>query len=241
MIAFQFLPGIFRPMISPSLRISLAGVLVAFPALVGGQESPKSPERWEAEIRKFEEQDAKNKPHVDGVLFIGSSSIRLWDLKQSFPELAATNRGFGGCSLSDVAHFAERLVLPHQPRLVIVYAGDNDIASGKTPEQVLEAYRQLVHTIHAALPQTRIAFISIKPSLARWKLVEKMREANRAIAAIAAADPRLEFIDVDAPMLGPDQLPRPELFRDDGLHLNSAGYKLWAEQVRPVIDRSAPE
>jgi lysophospholipase L1-like esterase len=224
--------------LSRSLRIWLAGLLIAFPTFVAAQEPPKSPERWENEIRKFEEHDSVNSPHPGGVLFTGSSSIRMWDLKESFPDLEAVNRGFGGCYLSDVAHFADRVVLPHKPRLVIVYAGDNDIAAGKAPEQVVEAYQQLIHTIHTALPQTRIAFISIKPSLARWKLVEKMRATNGAIAAIAAADPRLDYIDIDAPMLGPDQLPRPELFRDDGLHLSPAGYQLWAERVLPVIERS---
>jgi lysophospholipase L1-like esterase len=223
------------------LPLRLLGVaIVLVPAIAAAQSPPKSPERWETEIRKFEAQDAKQPPQPGGVLFVGSSSIRLWDLKQSFPDLDATNRGFGGCYLSDVAHFADRIVLPHQPRLVIVYAGDNDIAAGRTPEQVVEAYRRLVQTIHARLPEARIAFISIKPSLARWKLVEKMREANRAIAAIAAKEEHVDYIDIDAPMLGADTLPRPDLFREDGLHLNEAGYRVWAEQVRPVLARSAP-
>jgi lysophospholipase L1-like esterase len=223
-------------MISPSLRISLIAAILALPVLAVGQETAKSPDRFEADIRKFEEQDAQSPTQPGGVLFVGSSSIRLWDLKESFPDLNAVNRGFGGSYLSDVAHFAGRIVIPRKPRLVIVYGGDNDIAAGRTPEQVLEAYCRLVETIHAELPETRIAFISIKPSIARWKLVEKMRQANSAIAAIAVKDPRLAYIDIDAPMLGPDKLPRPELFRDDGLHLNAAGYKVWTDRVRAALE-----
>jgi lysophospholipase L1-like esterase len=219
----------------PRLRLLAVAVLLIAPVRSAAQEPPKSPERWEAEIRKFEEQDAKQPPPPGGIVFAGSSSIRLWNLKESFPDRQAVNCGFGGCYLSDVAHFAGRIVLPHKPRLVVVYAGDNDIAAGRTPDQVVEAYRRLVQTIHAELPETRVAFISIKPSLARWKLVDKMREANRVIAEIAAKDRRLAYIDVDEPMLGPDKLPRPELFRDDGLHLNAEGYKVWTERVRPLL------
>jgi lysophospholipase L1-like esterase len=119
---------------------------------------------------------------------------------------------------------------------VVLYAGDNDLAAGRTPQQVFDDYGNFVAKIHAALPKTRIVYIAIKPSKARWKLIAKIREANRLIAEAAAKDPRLVFIDVEKPMLGADGKPRPELFKPDGLHLNAEGYRLWAGMVGPHLD-----
>lgn len=212
------------------------GALVASPSVTDAQESAPATSRWEAAISKFEEQDAQHPPKPGGVVFVGSSSIRMWDLKSSFPELDAMNRGFGGSQLSDVVQFADRIVLPYKPRLVIVYAGDNDLAANKAPERVVEDYRRLVELVHKQLPDTRIAFIAVKPSISRWALIDQVRAVNRAVAAIAAQDERLAFIDIEAPMLGDDGLPRKDLFLADGLHLNAEGYKLWTEQVRPVLE-----
>lgn len=202
-------------------------------------EKPKNPEnRWEAQIQAFEAQDRKQAPPRQGVVFIGSSSIRLWDLGKSFPDLPAINRGFGGSQLADAARYVDRIVAPYAPRVVVLYAGDNDIAAGKSPEQVAADYRAFVQRVHAALPAARIVYLAIKPSLARWKLVDKMRRANGLIRAAAREDRRLVFVDVDPPMLDANGKPRPELFKPDGLHLNDEGYKLWAELLRPHL---APE
>src|SRR5690606_20333119 len=145
------------------------------------------------------------------------------------------NRGFGGSQLSDVVEFADRIILPYKPRLVIVYAGDNDLAANKPPERVVADYRRLVKQIHEKLPETRIAFIGVKPSISRWRLIEQVRAVNRTVAAIAAEDERLEFIDIEPSMLGEDGQPRKELFLADGLHLNAAGYEVWTKLVRPVL------
>ena len=200
---------------------------------------PKKPEkqqnRWEPRIRAFEAQDKKRPPPEEGILFVGSSSIVGWNLKKCFPDLPALNRGFGGSQVADSVHFAGRIVLPYRPRVIVLYAGDNDVAAGKKPQQVLADYRAFVNKVHAALPKTRIVFVAIKPSLRRWHLVDKMREANRLIRAAAEKDPRLVFVDVDGPMTGADGKPRPELFRKDGLHLNAEGYKLWSDLVRPHL------
>lgn len=169
-------------------------------------------------------------------MFVGSSSIRLWNtLAEDFPGVPVVNRGFGGSELSDALRFADRIVLPYRPRMVVVYAGDNDLWAGETPEQVFEDFRALVRTIHDELPRTRVAFIAVKPSVARWRIEGEVRRTNQLIREFAAADPRVDYIDIFTPMLGSDGRPRPELFVDDGLHLNARGYELWKSVVAPFL------
>ncbi|MHB8524140.1 MAG: SGNH/GDSL hydrolase family protein [Limisphaerales bacterium] len=192
--------------------------------------------RWEPEIAAFEAADKTNPPPQHGILFVGSSSIRLWKtLAADFPDQEVINRGFGGSQIEDSTAFAERIVVPYHPRMIFLYAGDNDIAAGKSPETVLADYRAFVKKVETDLPGTRIGFIAIKPSLARWKLVDNIRQANALVKAFAATDRRQVFIDVFAPMLGPDGKPRRELFAPDGLHMNHRGYDLWVEQIRPWL------
>jgi lysophospholipase L1-like esterase len=191
--------------------------------------------RWEKAIAAFEKQDQEKPPPKNAVLFAGSSSIRLWNLPKSFPGLDAINRGFGGSQIADSTHFAGRIIIKHQPRLVVLYAGDNDMAAGKSPEQILADFQAFVKTIHKDLPKTRIAFIAIKPSIARAKLSDKQQKADALVAAECKKDDRLVFIDVVKPMLGADGKPRPELFAKDGLHMNEKGYEVWTELVRPLL------
>ncbi len=204
------------------------------------QAAAAAADRWEPAIRAFEAKDREHPPAKGGIVFVGSSSIRLWQIEKSFPGMSVLNRGFGGSQLSDSVRYAERIVIAYQPRIVVLYAGDNDLAAGKSPEQVLADYRQFVVKVHAALPKTRIVYIAIKPSTARWKLIEKIRTANRLIREFAANDPRLVFIDVEKPMLGADGKPRPELFLRDGLHLNADGYCVWTDLVRPHLRELTP-
>lgn len=191
-------------------------------------------DKWAKEMATFEEQDRKN-PALGGIVFVGSSSIRLWDLEKSFPEMSALNRGFGGSEISDSVSHVDLLVIRHKPRTVIFYAGDNDIANGRTPQQVLSDYKSFVGKVQAALPQTRLAFIGIKPSIQRWALIEKIRAANALVREFAASDDRLGYIDVDGPMLGWDEKPRKDLFVQDGLHMTPKGYELWTALVRPFL------
>lgn len=200
------------------------------------QTKPENPSaRWEEAIQKFEQQDETNPPSQNHVLFVGSSSIRMWKLDQSFPDLKPINRGFGGSQIADSIHFADRIILKHRPRVVVLYAGDNDLAKGKTPERVTSDFEQFVATVHKTLPETRIIFIAVKPSIARWKLIDKVRAANSAVAKICSKNDRLEFVDIDTPMLGDDGKPRPELFLKDGLHMTDAGYEIWSILVRQHI------
>jgi lysophospholipase L1-like esterase len=170
-------------------------------------------------------------------VFVGSSSIRLWDLYKSFEgvEPVPLNRGFGGSQIADATHFADRLVLKHKPRLIVFYAGDNDIAVGKSAKKVAEDFSEFCKVIHDKLPQARILFISIKPSPSRWKLAEEAMAANEAIREQCESDELLEYVDVWAPMLGSDGQPRPKLFVKDMLHMNDAGYELWTQIVKPLL------
>ncbi len=191
--------------------------------------------KWEPQIKKFEEEDAVMPPPQGAVLFVGSSSIKLWKQAESFPSVPTINRGFGGSQLADSVHYAQRVVTKHKPRVVVLYAGDNDLGSGKSPEQVAADFAAFITKIRSDLPQTRIVYIGIKPSLQRWKLIEKVRDANRRIREIAAKHERVVFVDVEKPMLNSEGTPRPELFVKDGLHMTPAGYEVWTSLVAPHL------
>lgn len=193
-------------------------------------------ERWSATIDAFTKADAVNPPARDAVVFVGSSSIVKWNgLAQDFPGVPLIKRGFGGSELSDSVYYADRIVIPYRPRVVVVYAGENDLQLGQTPDAVFASFTAFCAKVHAALPRTRIVFISIKPSPSRWKLREAMIRTNTLIAAACAKDKRLAFIDVFTPMLDGHGQPRPELFVKDMLHMNEAGYALWTPRVAPLL------
>lgn len=211
--------------------------LLALPAVLG-QTTPStnSPARWEKEIAAFEAADRTNPPPANAILFLGSSSIRLWKtLAEDFAGRPVINRGFGGSYVADSTAFVDRIVLPYRPRQIVFYAGDNDLAGGKSPAQVETDFQQFVSTVHRTLPQCGIAFIAIKPSPARWSLVNQQKEANERVRRFTQPDQRLAFIDVFTPMLASDGQPRAELFAADKLHLNAEGYRLWRTLVRPHL------
>lgn len=216
---------------------SLVGCLCfgLLPMLVRADE--KSPARWEESIVEIEQRIASGKSTPGLVLFVGSSSIRLWKLKDSFPDMVAANHGFGGSFLSDSVHFFDRIVVPVKPTAVVLYAGDNDIASGKTPETVYDDFQQFVAAVRARLPECRqIVYIGIKPSLKRWALAEKIQTTNSLIKTDCDKDPLLEYADVWGPMLTAEGEPNPDLLVADGLHMNEKGYQIWTSAVRAVLN-----
>ncbi|MBC7976554.1 MAG: GDSL family lipase [Myxococcales bacterium] len=188
--------------------------------------------RWRESLEGFAALDKARAPAPGGVVFVGSSSIRLWnDLEREFGTEGIVKRGFGGSRLSDVARYAAQLVLPYKPRLVVVYAGDNDLAEGASPEAVLASYADFVAQVHAALPQTRIAYLSIKPSPSREALMPAAIQANEQIERWSKSDPMLDYIDVYTRMLDKSGRPRADLFLADSLHLNAAGYAIWKSAI----------
>jgi lysophospholipase L1-like esterase len=192
--------------------------------------------KFEPDIAAFERADSLVRRRPGSVVFIGSSSIRMWDTAaEDFPGVPLINRGFGGSRLRDATYYADRIVVAYQPRAVLVYAGDNDIAEGRTPAQVRDDFAAFVAKVRASLPQARIAFVSIKPSPSRQALLAQMREANELVRAWARRQQGVDYLDVFRPMLDEHGQPRPELFVDDQLHMNRSGYAIWAEVVRPWL------
>lgn len=202
-------------------------------------EGKQAPEvRWGKEIRAFEEADQTTPPPRQAILFIGSFSIRYWtNVAQAFPSHKVISRGFDGSHLSDSVAFVDRFVTPYQPRLVLLYAGDNDIASGMSPEQVLGDFKAFAGRIHATLPNARIAYLAIKPCPAREKLLDPVKATNRLIREYTATNDRLLFVDLFTPMLTKEGQPRADVYLEDGLHPNAQGYELWALILRPILDK----
>jgi len=203
-------------------------------AKAGGETSASM--KWESEVLEHEGSDRERPPRKGGILFTGSSSIRRWEtLEKDFPGLPVLARGIGGSQMHELNEYIDRLVIPHAPVHVLVYEGDNDIASGRTPRHVADGFKFFVREVRRKLPSTRITYISIKPSKARWKHVDTIRETNQRIRRYAFWAPGVGFADIFTPMLGTDGLPRQELFTSDDLHVNEAGYREWAKVIRPLL------
>jgi lysophospholipase L1-like esterase len=217
----------------------LTAVIAAAIVLPVLAEAPKEADRiarFEKEVAAIEKRQADNPPKPDSVVFAGSSTVRLWDLTRSFPGMKTVNSGFGGSEIRDVTHFADRLIFKHKPDMIIVYAGDNDLNSGRTPDQVLADFKAFVEVAHAKSPETPVWFISIKPSPARWTQYDTQTKANALVKALCAKDDWLGYIDVVPLMLGEDGKPRKELYAKDGLHLSPAGYEAVSRLVLETVD-----
>ena len=191
--------------------------------------------RWEKEVSAIEKRLADDPPKPGCVIFAGSSSVRQWDLKKSFPGAGYVNVGFGGSQIPDCTHFVGRLIAPHKPRAVVLYAGDNDLAAGRTPEQVLADFRAFCAAVHATVPRCRVLFVAVKPSPARWKIVETQKKANSLVRDYCGTDDRLAFVDVVPPMFGADGTPVAALSAKDGLHLSPEGYEKWTAAVGKAL------
>lgn len=217
------------------MRRTSSIILATFIAL-SAIPAPAAPERWAAEIDKLTANDPVQLLAPGTVVFVGSSSIRLWStLATDFPDVRTLNRGFGGSELADTVHYADRLILRYGPRMVVVYAGENDLWSGKTPEALLADFRALRAKVHPALPKARLVFLAVKYSPSRERIHPEVREANRLIAAECATDPRCKFVDVATPLFGPDGKSEEKYFIKDRLHLNAAGYAVWARVLAPHL------
>ena len=206
------------------------------PTTHAAQDAVSDEARWEDALAAFAAADLRKTPEPGGVLFVGSSSIRLWDnLESQFEGARVIKRGFGGSRLTDCVRLLDRLVIKYRPRTVLLYAGDNDLAAGATPDEVFRRFVAFVEGVHRDLPDTDIAYISIKPSPSRLALLPQIRETNERIRAYAEAEGKVDFIDVYTPMLDRAGRPRAELFSADALHLNADGYALWRRVIAQYV------
>ena len=217
-------------------RESLLVVGIFVGAVAPGTAQP-GPERWEPTIRQFERQDSLNPVAPGAVLFVGSSSIAKWqDVADYFPGQRVINRGFGGSEFSDLLHYADRVIDPYQPAKIFIYEGDNDLANGESPEQILAEAKQLRSKIRKALGDTPVVFISPKPSVARWKLKDQYEVLNAMLKKYAAREKNTEFADVWTPALDENGRVFSHIFVEDSLHMNAAGYRIWQKALAPYLE-----
>ena len=215
-----------------SLR--LATFLFVFLASFGLQVAQAA--TLEDEVLAYEAKDRTSPPPTGSVVVTGSSSIRLWTtMTTDLAPLGVIPRGFGGSTADDLDYYLERLVLVYQPRAVAIYEGDNDIAAGRTPQQIADRMTTILSRISARLPNARVYVISIKPSPARWASWSLAVDTNARLAALCATDARYTYINVVPGRLGSNGQPRPELYQSDQLHLNATGYAIWTSVVKPVL------
>ena len=216
------------------ISVGMASAFFIASLVALGADGPASGSaKFEKEIAAFEAADKAAPPTQGGVIFVGDSGIRMWkSLAEDFPEHKPLNRGFGGSHMVDATYFADRIVIPYHPRLIVLREGGNDLTSGTTPEQLLADFKAFVAKVRAALPETRIALISLNPNPARWNQAAKRKQANALLKDYIQSETNLDFIEIWDQLLGPDGQPREELFIKDRMHNNSAGYKIYAEAVR---------
>jgi len=217
------------------MKILLSLLLALVSCAVCAGEAPHA--YWNPAIAAFEATDRANPPPQGAVLFIGSSSIEHWkSVAADFPEVKVINRGFGGSVIGDSTFFADRIVAPYHPRAIVIYAGDNDIYYGHTPQRVRDDFAVFVQKVRSFDPGVPVAFVAIKPSVARQSLLPQIRQANTLVREYAAAQKGVAYIDVFTPMLGKDGQSQKKWFGSDGLHMNRSGYALWIGLLKPWVD-----
>jgi len=209
-------------------------------ALKAPTVSQPAPAPWyESEIRAFEEADKVSPPAPGQVLFIGSSSVRMWTtLKEDVKPAPVLNRGFGGSRTADVMEVFDRIVLPYKPSAIVYYCGDNDLGMDNTDSQaVADGFIVFVRRARKEWPAVQVMYIAIKPSVQRWKNWEAMKKTNEIVREYCEKTPGATYLDIVTPALQADGKPHPSTFREDGLHLNAKGYAIWANVIRgPVVE-----
>jgi lysophospholipase L1-like esterase len=223
-------------MVKPIIYTNLFIVLLIFisGSVLSGQSIPDS-NHFAAEINQFIDWDRKNSFPEKAILFVGSSSIRLWMTHEYFPDYPVINRGFGGSQIADVNDYLEYTVLKYRPAVIVFYAGDNDIAGGKRAETVVSDFVYFITAVRQQLPVVRILYLSIKLSPSRWLFWAEMKRANEEIKKITERYDFLTYVDCASLMLDPAGKPRMELFAEDKLHLSEKGYRLWSDILLPFL------
>jgi lysophospholipase L1-like esterase len=215
-------------------------LLAALSAPLWGEtkSAPAHPsQKWEKAIAAFEEADKKALPAPGGIEFIGASGITRWTtLKEDFPGLPVFNRGFGGSQIEDATYYADRIVIPYKPKLIVFQSGGNDLNAGKSPEQVAKDFEAFVAKVRAGLPDVRILFVEQGPSTKRWEQRDKQQEFNKLVKDFVAREKNMGFIPVWQEFIGPDGKPNDSLYVEDKLHNNAEGYKIRVGIVKGYLE-----
>lgn len=216
------------------LAASFAFATAAAPA--PSATGPVASADWSADMRRFAADDAAQPPVPGSVLFLGSSSMRLWtSVAQDFPGIPTVNRGFGGSQIADSLVHYEKIFGAHRPRLIVFYAGTNDLAAGKTAAEVAADFATFCARVHREMPETRIVFVSIQKAPARAAMHPQMDAANALVREFCAQDPRRGFLDVNPAVVDAAGKPRMELYSNDRLHMSPAGYAVWTQLLTPEV------
>lgn len=212
-------------------------IMLALLLWAGVLQAQETKGRFESSMQEFDEKDRKNPPAEGVILFTGSSSIKMWqDIDEYFPEHDVLNRGFGGSDFSDLLHYKDRVIFKYKPSKIFIYEGDNDIASGEDPKDILKEAKQLRKAIKKELPGVPVIFISAKPSVSRWHLKEQYKDLNKKLQKYAKRTKNTEYADVWTPALDENDEVMKDIFLKDNLHMNAKGYKIWQEVLMPFVE-----
>lgn len=193
-------------------------------------------DRFEDEILKFEEADKAQMPARGGIVFVGSSSFRMWgSMAQDFAPLPVANRGFGGSTTPEVIHYAKRIVYKYEPSVIVYYCGENDMASDTPPQVAFQNFKKFIGETEKNLPNTTVVVLSAKPSPSRWGMWKDFQQFNSMVEQFAQNRPNLRYVDISGLLLGANGEPDPALFVEDKLHMNASGYAKWTGVLKPII------
>jgi lysophospholipase L1-like esterase len=218
-------------------KLKLTGICLLLQIVTGVFAQTALPPFWQ-EIQAFKRQDTIIALKKNQILFVGSSSFTMWtDVQRSFLGYKIINRGFGGSSLPDVIRYADEIILPYRPKQIVIYCGENDLAASDsvTADMVLIRFVKLFELIRKKLPKVHIAFVSMKPSPARQRLMSQMLAANSKIKNYLSKKERTAFVDVYYKMLKENGMPKENIFKEDMLHMNAKGYVIWQKAIKPYL------
>ncbi len=194
--------------------------------------------RFQGEIDDFIKEDKENSFPKNGIMMTGSSSIRMWtSMKEDFPNFPVLNRGFGGATIPEVLHLAGQYIFQHEPQIIVFYCGENDISEGASPETVFASFKTFVKIIETKLPETKLVYISMKPSIARWNLWPQYQAGEKLIKEFIDKNLKIEYMDASISMLDQNGEVKKDIFIEDGLHMNAKGYEGWTNQLKPILEK----
>ena len=210
--------------------------MITSPSVESKSDAPFA--RFQNEIDNFIQQDKENSFPINGIMMTGSSSIRMWkSMKEDFPKFPVLNRGFGGATIPEVLHFTGKYIFQHEPQIIVFYCGENDISEGASPEAVFAFFKVFVKVIETRLPKTKLVYISMKPSIARWNLWPQYQAGEKLIKDFVDQNPKIEYMDASISMLGKNGEVKKDIFIEDGLHMNAKGYEGWTNQLKPILEK----